>query len=252
MRNKVGDIQVKRCSTCKKTKSVECFSRNKSSKDGYYYQCKSCRSVARKESEKRYRENNRERLIEIKRKSREKISNIEKEIPDYKVCFDCGENKKASEFYKRNKTLDGLYSYCKQCTNKRNEKYRKLNMDKTRIQKRKWKENNYEKYREMHKSWRKRNPKKVVAYKLRRRKNKANAEGFATAEQIKNRWELYGNKCYICGEVAEETDHVIPLSKGGFNWPSNLRHICKSCNCRKRATWPYKFPETAKGVSLVV
>lgn len=69
---------------------------------------------------------------------------------------------------------------------------------------------------------------------------KFNAQGYCTKEQLRWRWEYYGNRCWICNSEATETDHVIPLSKGGTNWPANLRPICKPCNVRKSNTWPYK------------
>jgi 5-methylcytosine-specific restriction endonuclease McrA len=69
---------------------------------------------------------------------------------------------------------------------------------------------------------------------------KFNAKGYTTRVQLKARWDYYGHKCWICKLTASETDHVIPLSKGGSNWPANLRPICKQCNVRKGNKWPYK------------
>lgn len=75
--------------------------------------------------------------------------------------------------------------------------------------------------------------------KRRYKSHKKNAKGSASKEQIKARWDLYGGKCYRCGIDAKMMDHVIPSSRGGTNWPSNLRPICNKCNAGKgNRTWP--------------
>jgi len=63
------------CSTCKIEQDIENFSKNKTKKDGYSYQCKGCRSVYRqinkekiKEYGKKYVENNKEITKRINRK----------------------------------------------------------------------------------------------------------------------------------------------------------------------------------------
>jgi len=75
---------------------------------------------------------------------------------------------------------------------------------------------------------------------------KENADGMTTQEQLQARWDYYGNRCYICGAPAEATDHVIPLNKGGSDWPANLRPICKHCNSKKRDKWPYDFEQAKR------
>jgi len=49
----------------------------------------------------------------------------------------------------------------------------------------------------------------------------------------------------MCGAPWEHIDHVKPISKGGSNWPANLRPACEPCNLRKSDQWPYDPCETA-------
>lgn len=45
-----------------------------------------------------------------------------------------------------------------------------------------------------------------------------------------------GFQCRICGSHDDLTlDHIVPLSRGGRNEPSNLQALCRSCNSRKGA-----------------
>jgi 5-methylcytosine-specific restriction endonuclease McrA len=78
-----------------------------------------------------------------------------------------------------------------------------------------------------------------AAAAARRRAHNENAPGCSSVVQRKARAEVYGGLCYLCGRPGKAMDHVIPLSKGGSNWPANLRPICGSCNNTKRDSWPY-------------
>jgi 5-methylcytosine-specific restriction endonuclease McrA len=45
-------------------------------------------------------------------------------------------------------------------------------------------------------------------------------------------------KCAYCAKklgTAYDVDHIVPLSKGGSNWPANLQLTCGTCNNRKHA-----------------
>lgn len=39
-------------------------------------------------------------------------------------------------------------------------------------------------------------------------------------------------RCVLCAAPAEEVDHIVPLSRGGTNEPSNLRALCVPCHRR--------------------
>lgn len=89
-------------------------------------------------------------------------------------------------------------------------------------------------------AWNRENRHRKRANAARRRALKAGAAGDATLEQILARVAYYGGRCWMCGDDYSHVDHVKPLSKGGSNWPANLRPACKPCNLRKSDQWPYR------------
>lgn len=45
---------------------------------------------------------------------------------------------------------------------------------------------------------------------------------------------IQSGRCYYCCREARlEIDHYIPVSRGGTNWPDNLRLACHGCNAEK-------------------
>jgi len=98
---------------------------------------------------------------------------------------------------------------------------------------RKWRAENVERNKKLIRDWLKKNPLKKKSYALKREAKKRNAPGICTAEQLKARIDFYGGCCAYCGAVADTVDHVVPLERGGTNWPANLRPACRSCNSSK-------------------
>jgi 5-methylcytosine-specific restriction endonuclease McrA len=75
---------------------------------------------------------------------------------------------------------------------------------------------------------------KLSAKRQRRRARLAAAPGSFTGEEFKVLCEIFEGRCFYCLEQARLTvDHVIPLSRGGSNWISNVLPACQSCNSRK-------------------
>jgi len=87
------------------------------------------------------------------------------------------------------------------------------------------------------KQWGERHPEQDAIYRhtqmRRRRGRKLGAAGKTSTRQLRARWDYYGGRCWMCGAVATETDHVIALAQGGSEWPANLRPACAPCNRRK-------------------
>lgn len=156
-----------------------------------------------------------------------------------KTCKDCGKPKSLSEFWKHKSTKDRLSTYCKDCHGKRNAKWIVDHKEHHLKLQKDW----YLKNRECHlnntKNWSAQNLSKKASYRRSRRAKELNAPGSCTQEQLKARMAYFGNKCIYCGGPFEEVDHLIPISRGGSNWPSNLAPSCTKCN-REKWTKTYK------------
>lgn len=77
-------------------------------------------------------------------------------------------------------------------------------------------------------------PEVVKVSLARRRAQEKRALGACTSAQMKARFAFYGGVCAYCGSSRTVTaDHVVPISRGGTNFPANIRPACKSCNSSK-------------------
>lgn len=110
----------------------------------------------------------------------------------------------------------------------RERRRRRENPEAVRTERKRWKA-----------AWRAAHPEAVRANNRKWKALKRGAEGHSTGQQDQWRLEYYGGQCAYCRtdlealDVAWHWDHVIPLSKGGSNWPANLRPACPTCNTAK-------------------
>lgn len=106
-----------------------------------------------------------------------------------------------------------------------------------------WAKNNPEKRAEIRKRWKAKNRDRVNFYQKLRSYREKNAVGSHTHQDIKEILSVFKNKCAYCKKPAETIDHVVPLTKGGTNNPTNLVPACFSCNSSKgnKDIWQWNF-----------
>jgi len=156
-----------------------------------------------------------------------------------KVCSKCGKEKSVTEFHKHKGGKYGVRSACKACVKAYHARYYAENCEKALAYSAKYQ---------------KANPDKRRANHQRRRARKANALGTFTAADWKFRLAYHGYKCIYCGVEKYDTpqgwltcEHLIPLSRGGSNWPSNLAPSCQSCNSSKGTKTHFEYLEYLDG-----
>lgn len=83
------------------------------------------------------------------------------------------------------------------------------------------------------------------SYHPKRRAKKFGAEGSHGWRDILRKWDEQGGICALCPKTLNggfHVDHIMPLSKGGSDWPENIQLTCPPCNIRKsnRISYPVK------------
>lgn len=217
----------KRCTRCREVKpaTTEFFHRDSSRGDGFCYVCRPC-------------EADRKRLTPPK------------PIPKdgYRICSKCGEEKlDTAEFFPRGgRNSDYLYSQCKTCRKAYSAAYRETRREEAAATTRAWRKNNPERALEAGRSWAVRHPDSIKVSRAKIRAKRKKAEGVHTTADIQAQYARQHGKCYYCGEKVGDdyhVDHIVPLSRGGTNWPDNLVIACPSCNISKNAKLPHEWPQ---------
>jgi len=96
------------------------------------------------------------------------------------------------------------------------------------------------------KRWARLNPERAKIHtqmkNAQRRARDENAEGSYTHKEWESLKKKFHNRCAFCCIMKILTiDHVIPLSKGGSNYISNIQPLCINCNSRKHNKLDYVY-----------
>ncbi len=83
------------------------------------------------------------------------------------------------------------------------------------------------------KAWRYANPTKYAGMVKARYDREIAAEGRFTGKEWRQKCKEYDDRCAYCREAKQLTvHHVVPLSKGGSNWITNIAPACQPCNSK--------------------
>lgn len=148
------------------------------------------------------------------------------------------------------------HGQCSQCNTERIVSYRQQNKEKLaaygleykqknkqsiRSKKKIAYQKNKQKRRDDAKAYRENNKAKRKATQAASNNKRRMAKGHFTKEDVASIGSLQKWKCTNCLiDIAANyhVDHIMPLSKGGTNWPSNIQLLCSDCNHRKHAKDP--------------
>ena len=95
-------------------------------------------------------------------------------------------------------------------------------------------------------AYQKANPDIIRARSARYRARKLGAEGSYTEGDIKAQYVQQEGKCFWCGVVVRKdyhVDHVVPLARGGTNYPENIVIACVKCNQQKHDKLPHEWQQ---------
>lgn len=251
--------QTKVCTKCRVGKTLDAFYKYRSKRDGLASNCKECMA----EAERVYHALNKEKLLPVPETT-------------LKRCSKCGEEKLLSDFGKNKGKADGRTVYCRRCLREYNKasraanpelakesrarnklkmavygkEYRKTNAESITVRINVWNKNNPDKLRNRYVRYRAANYTTVRAREKAAAARRRDAVGHHTGADILEKYAQQGGLCYWCQIPVPDSyhvDHVIPISRGGSNWPSNIVITCASCNLRKNAKMPDEWLAILKG-----
>lgn len=237
----------KRCPRCATVKPVSAFSPSKR-RDGCATYCRPCYQAWRRERSR-------------------------PAPPTEKACAACEVVHPIAQFSRSLSTRDGYHTSCKACrhdvwiamrrdadlarlraknaTLTGEERAHRRANDRAKRQRKpeqyaayhhKWYRAHRDEQLARSKAWMKARPDKWIpirkASNYRWRARRAKAEGVVThADELR----IYASQNGLCAYCARplngiyDADHIIPLSRGGSNWPENICCACERCNSSKNA-----------------
>jgi 5-methylcytosine-specific restriction endonuclease McrA len=141
---------------------------------------------------------------------------------------------------------------CRQCAKDRATKWAADNAEKRRDIANAYYSRNKDKYAEVRcdrwNAWYYGNHEKnKLSRRVRQAARKSNYSGRFTVEDVSNIRALQKDKCAACSvdlSGGGQADHIVPVSKGGPNIPSNIQLLCAFCNQSKKDKDPIDFMQS--------
>jgi len=209
-------MKTKMCGKCQQYKDYGEFGKNAIGKDGLHSLCKKCRAA----NMKVYREQNRDKIATYLTETREKRS---AQKASYRITH---------------REQVAAYDATYYATHKK-----AIAMTKAA-----WRASHHDQDIVRHAVWAKNNPEKCRAKTNRRRARKRGNGGTHTAEDVKRQGDCQNWKCWWQGPGCTidcrdkyEVDHMIPLARGGHNYPGNIVISCPHCNRSKKDKMPEEW-----------
>lgn len=187
-----------------------------------------------------------------------------------KRCSTCRQWQPHSAFWKRKRSKDGLQANCKTCCRATtiawwgqqdreayatyHRRWRARNPGRAAVAHRAhyarnreaqiarvvaYRQANHERIKTYERLWRQVNQKNAEYTRRRKARERGALCIPFTREQLLAKFAYWGNRCWVCGGIAQAVDHVKPLAKGGPHCLANLRPICNQDNSTKHDKWPY-------------
>lgn len=208
--------EYKQCSRCREVKHCSEFYPRRDGRQPYRSQCKPCQN-----------ETNRRTRDPVKRREAER----RRFLSDRQSARARGRRYRDR---KRGAPPETYLPRGERTTAERNRIWRIANSERLREYGRRYYREHRDESISNNREWRRNNPDRARAIRTRSKHLRRAARGHYSQEQLDARWHYYGGRCWLCGAIADTTDHVIPLSRGGTNWPANLRPACRPCNSGKK------------------
>ena len=115
-------------------------------------------------------------------------------------------------------------------------KYQEAHHDDLADKHSKWREDHLESLREAKAVWYRANKATVLARVKTRKARLKGADGSFSADDVAKLLTQQHGCCAVCKcsiYNGYHIDHIIPLIRGGSNWPANLQLLCLKCNLSK-------------------
>lgn len=228
-------MEIKRCGKCgnEYPRTLEYWYRNKGISDGMHTECKDC-SRARSRA---FRETNPDYIDQYST-----VYNHSAMHRAVKARYNASHREQnrayCVQWHEANKEYERLYAARYNATHQAqriayDKVRRRANHERISAQQRIYRHT--ERGRMLHR-----------AHEQVRRARKLAAPGSFTADDLTRQYRAQHGRCYYCHRSLGtfwHADHVIPLSRGGSNHPSNIVAACATCNTSKNNKLPHEWAE---------